>query len=132
MHPVQQKNRSKFANLKTWGLAEIGPLQNSQSSFIFSPFLILNLLFCCQLKPCLLFFLFSLSVALTSSSGFKILLSFSIISKLKTGDTDFINPTLTSLVNLALTVGVVMPVSRETSRNDLRPSFNNDFKIDTS
>jgi hypothetical protein len=26
------------------------------------------------------------------------------------GDTDFISPTLTSLVNLALTVGVVMPV----------------------
>jgi hypothetical protein len=39
---------------------------------------------------------------------------------------------LTSLVNLALTVGVVMPVSREISRNDLRPSFNSDFKIDTS
>jgi hypothetical protein len=73
------------------------------------------------LKPCLLFFLFSLSVISALSSGFKILLSFSIISKLRIGDTDFINPILTSLVNLALTVGVVMPVSREISRNDLRP-----------
>ena len=42
------------------------------------------------------------------------------------------NPTLTNLVNLALTVGVVIPVSRETSRNDLRPSFKSDFRIDTS
>ena len=39
--------------------------------------------------------------------------SFSIMSKLRTGDTDFINPTLTSLVNLALTVGVIIPISRE-------------------
>jgi hypothetical protein len=42
------------------------------------------------------------------------------------------NPTLASLVNLALTVGVVIPVSREISRNDLRPSFSKDFRIDTS
>jgi hypothetical protein len=58
--------------------------------------------------------------------------SSSIILKSSIGETDFINPTLTSLVNLALTVGVVMPVSREISRNDLRPSFKSDFRIDTS
>jgi hypothetical protein len=57
--------------------------------------------------------------------------SFSIMSKLRTGDTDFINPTSTSLVNLALMVGVVIPVSREISRNDLWPSSNSDFRIDT-
>jgi hypothetical protein len=34
----------------------------------------------------------------------------SIILKSKIGDTDFINPTLTSLLNLALKVGVVIPV----------------------
>ena len=48
------------------------------------------------------------------------------------GDTDFKNPTLTNLLNLALTVGVVIPVSREISRNDFRPSLNNDLRIETS
>jgi hypothetical protein len=47
----------------------------------------------------------------------------STILKSKIGDIDFINPTLTSLLNLALIVGVVMPVSRDIPRNDLRPSF---------
>ena len=41
-------------------------------------------------------------------------------------------PFATSLSNLAFTVGVDNLVSRETWRNDLRPSLNNDFKIDTS
>ena len=41
-------------------------------------------------------------------------------------------PIFTNLSNLAFTVGVDNPVSRETWRNDLRPSLNNDFKIDTS
>jgi hypothetical protein len=41
-------------------------------------------------------------------------------SKLRIGDTDFMKLTLTSLLNLALTVDVVMPVSREISRKDLR------------
>lgn len=119
MHPVQQKNRSKFANLKTYGLAEIGPLQNSQYSFIFSPFLILDLISCCCLR-CLLFILLWSSFFITlefllplswccSYSGLKIFSS-SIMLKSIIGDTDFISPTLTSLVNLALTVGVVMPV----------------------
>ena len=45
---------------------------------------------------------------------------------------DFMNPTLTSLVNLALTVGVVIPVSRELSLNDLRPSSSSDFRIEIS
>jgi len=51
----------------------------------------------------------------------------------KIGDTDFRNPTLTNLLNLALTVGVVIPVSREISRNDFRPSYvRNDLRIETS
>jgi hypothetical protein len=41
-------------------------------------------------------------------------------------------PFATSLSNLAFTVGVDIPVSRETWRKDLRPSLNSDFKIDTS
>jgi hypothetical protein len=41
------------------------------------------------------------------------------------------NPILTSLWDLALTVGVVMPVSPEISLNDLRPSFINDFSMAT-
>ena len=52
--------------------------------------------------------------------------------KSRIGDTDFMNPTLTSLSNRALTVGEVIPVSREISLNDLRPSFYNDFRIETS
>ena len=39
-------------------------------------------------------------------------------------------PIFTNLSNLAFTVGVDIPVSRETWLNDLRPSLNNDFKID--
>jgi hypothetical protein len=39
--------------------------------------------------------------------------SFSTRLQSKIGDTDFMNPTLTNLVNLALTVGVVIPVSLE-------------------
>jgi len=56
--------------------------------------------------------------------------SFSTRLESKIGDTDFTNPTLTNLVNLALTVGVVIPVSREISRNDLRPSLSNDLRLD--
>ena len=41
-------------------------------------------------------------------------------------------PIFTNHSNLAYTVGVDIPVSRETWLNDLRPSLNNDFKIDTS
>ena len=39
-------------------------------------------------------------------------------------------PIFTNHSNLAYTVGVDIPVSRETWLNDLRPSLNNDFKID--
>jgi hypothetical protein len=45
------------------------------------------------------------------------------------GDTDFTNPALTCHVNLALTVGVVIPVLCETLRDDLWPSFSNDLRI---
>ena len=47
------------------------------------------------------------------------------------GDTDFMNPTLTSLKS-CLNSYVVMPVSLEISRNDLRPSFNSALRIDIS
>ena len=47
-------------------------------------------------------------------------------------DIDLINPTFTSLSNLALTVGVLIPVERDISRKDLRPSFNNSLIIETS
>lgn len=44
------------------------------------------------------------------------------------GQIDFITPKLTSLLNLFLTVGVLIPVSLEILRNDLRPSLNSAFK----
>ena len=37
------------------------------------------------------------------------------MSKLRIGETDFMNPIFMSLSNLAFTVGVVMPVSLEIS-----------------
>jgi predicted phosphodiesterase len=47
----------------------------------------------------------------------------SILLKSKTGETDFKNPILISLVYLAFAVGVEIPVSLAICLNDLRPSF---------
>ena len=49
--------------------------------------------------------------------------------KSKTGRTPLIKPILTSLSNLALTVGVVIPVSLDICRKDFLPSFKSDFII---
>src|SRR5215212_8118425 len=50
----------------------------------------------------------------------------------KIGLSAFVNSTLTSLLNLALIVGYSMPILHEISHNDLQPSFNNTFRIETS
>jgi hypothetical protein len=42
----------------------------------------------------------------------------------------FIYPTLTSLLNLALTIGVVCQFLPEISCNNLQPSFNNTFRLE--
>jgi hypothetical protein len=45
------------------------------------------------------------------------------LPKSNTGRTPLIKPILTSLSNLALTVGVVIPVSLDICLNDFLPSF---------
>jgi molybdopterin-guanine dinucleotide biosynthesis protein len=47
----------------------------------------------------------------------------STLLKSKTGRTPLIKPILTSLSNLALTVGVVIPVSLDICLKDFLPSF---------
>ena len=49
--------------------------------------------------------------------------------KVKDWRTPLIKPMLTSLSNLALTVGVVTPVSLDICLNDFLPSFKRDFII---
>src|SRR5688500_11980559 len=51
----------------------------------------------------------------------------STLFKSKTGRTPLIKPTLTNLSNLALTVGVVIPVSLDICLKDFLPSFKSDF-----
>lgn len=51
------------------------------------------------------------------------------LPKSKTGRTPLLKPILTSLSNLALTVGVVIPVSLDICRNDFLPSYKSDFII---
>ena len=115
-----QHSREKFANLNTCVLPEIGPLQKSHFSWIPIPFLILfsnsSLLFLVACNNLL-------SIARSSL--------YSTFLKSRIGETDFINPIFTSLSNLALTVGVLIPVSREICRKDLRPSFSNPFRMAT-
>jgi hypothetical protein len=53
-------------------------------------------------------------------------------SKSKAGRTPLINPTFTSLLYLAFTVGIVIPVSHDFCLKDFLPSSNMDFRIDTS
>ena|SRR5215208_2351037 len=50
-------------------------------------------------------------------------------AKIKYWKNSLIKPMLTSLSNLALTVGVVIPVSLDICLNDFIPSFKNDFII---